>query len=179
MTGIGTKPGDVVAMFALPMPLTAMPSISEVIARVYGSGEASLSFDGDAVRIYAPREGFGPRPKGRIKAARPLDDDALGTFDLDDDRLVVTIEDSTAVVSAIASHLAGFFEHFAGINYVESRFTTTGQSEEDMEYAVVVQKVSGRTAHDLRQEAEARVAELEQENERLRQRVESLEGETA
>lgn len=179
MKQIGIHPGDVVAMFALPMPLTGMPYINDVIARVYGSGESTLSFDGDALRIYAPAEGFGPRAKGRVKADRPLDTDALGAFAFEGDRLEVTIEDSTAVTGTIAAHLANYFEHFGGINYVETRFTTTGEPDDDMSLAVVIQKVSGKTAHELRQDAEARTADLERENEQLRLRVAELEGTSA
>ena len=176
MSGQEPKPGEPVALFAYPMPLTASAYIAEVIERVYGSGDTTMSFDGEAMRIYAPKEGFGPRRKGRVKAERPKDTDAsVGFMRVRDEVLSMTLEDSQDVILVLADHLRNFFELTGGINYVEAKFGTPETPGDEIEYALVVQKLSGRTAHDLRREAEDENAALVIENERLRQRISALE----
>lgn len=148
-----------VAAFSLPMPLTALPEINEAIQRVYGTGETMMSADGDTIRIFPPVDGWGPVKTGRRKPNTVADNDGLLRWhEVRDNVASVTFEEAEHTTLLIGTMVRRWFDHHQAINYVEARLVTEGVDEE---FVFTVQKAGNPTAHNLRQVAEAKVAELE------------------
>lgn len=70
--------------------------------------------------------------------------------------LDITIEGARVALGHVCSALAVNFETDKGINYVQYEVRSRGR-----EFVLTLQKASGKTPHQLRAEAEQRVAELE------------------
>lgn len=69
--------------------------------------------------------------------------------------LDITIEGARAALGRMCDALAVSFEADKGINYVQYEVRSRGR-----EFILALQKASGKTPHQLRTEAEQRVAEL-------------------
>lgn len=158
--------GGVLAV-RLPIPLDSMATIGEFVERVYGTGETRMSMQGDQIQILSPEEGWGPRKRGR-GALPSASNDALRLrhAELRDGSVSLTIEDTQYTVVLISEIARQWFEAVGGVNYVETKLCVAGG--EEPEFVFTMQRVGGKTPADLRDEAEARVAELEAEVARLR-----------
>jgi len=163
---MSTAKGDVVIL-RLPIPLESMATVQELVERVYGTGDTRMTFDGDHMRILAPEGGWGDRKRGRGKLPSAVNDALrLKYAELRDGKATLTLEDMETTVLYISEIARQWFDHVGGINYVETKLVTGDQDEPS--YVFTMQKADGKTAHELRHEAEARVAELEAEIAELR-----------
>jgi hypothetical protein len=166
------KPGQVVLAAALPLPLDGLTELHRLVERLYGTGDSMLNFsDPHSVRIVAPADGFGPvkRPgKRAIPLAAAGDIAHLRELTITDETIDLTLEDAQERVALFAVALRQFFTLSGGTNYVTAHLL--GHDDDTAEYYVTVQKTGNPTAHDLRVVAEARVAELEQELQLLREK---------
>lgn len=155
------------AAFSLPIPLDAMQTIHECIERVYGTGETRMWMQGDQMQIVEPENGWGPRKRGRGALPSASNDQMrLKYLDLRDGRLQLTVEDTQFTVLLVAEISRQWFEMVGGVNYVETKLTVDGSTEPEFVYTM--QRVNGLTPADKVAEAEARIAALEAEVERLR-----------
>lgn len=155
------------AAFSLPLPLDAFETINECIARVYGTGEPLMSMSGDHVTIIEPEGGWGPRKRGR--GALPSvqhDEMRFRWLAVRDKTVELTVEDMQYTVLYVSEVARRWFEHVGGVNYVEVKLVHADAP--DPEYVFTMQRIDGLTPADKVAQAEARIAELEAENERLR-----------
>ena len=76
-------PSQPVLVLAMPMPVTALPLIGDLVERVYGTGETMLRFEGKQMIVTAPDGGFGPLKRSGKRPPRPSDGDALITSDVE------------------------------------------------------------------------------------------------
>lgn len=152
-------PGSAVALFRLPLPVTALPYINDTIERVYGTGDTMIRPDGDSFQIIAPKDGFGPIKKGGRRPTRPTDEDMkLKYQQLRNGELKLTVEDATDSAKVVMAMMRQWFDMVGGVNYVEAGVTWP---DEEGEFVFILQRRAGETPHALREKAEARVAELE------------------
>lgn len=160
------KPGTPVATFKLPIPLTGMQQIGELLQAVYGTGEVMLRPAGDQITAVAPYDGFGPLKTDALAApsAQP-DDMQLEYFELLEDGLKLGVHDPGYALAVVAEMLWQHLESFEAVNYVQLDPTHPG---EPRPYVLVLQRTDGKTPYELRAAAEARVAELEEELAELR-----------
>lgn len=152
-------PGQPVLVAALPMPASGLALLTEVVERLYGTGESTVSYSGDGLTIRAPKTGFGPRLTSALTALPDDDDGALREAVSDGDVVTLTFEESQAAVAQFGAVLAQFFAGAAGINYVTAHVVAPGQDV--AEFNITVQRTGNPTAHELRERAEERVAALE------------------
>lgn len=163
--------GDVVIL-RLPIPLESMATVQEFVERVYGTGDTRMTFDGDHMRIVAPKDGWGERKRGRGKLPSAVNDALRLTYaELRDGKAKLTLEDMETTVLYISEITQQWFNHVGGINYVETKLVPGDQDEPS--YVFIMQKADGKTAHELRQEAEARAEAAEATLERVRATVEA------
>jgi hypothetical protein len=155
------RPRQPVIVAALPMPVSGLALLSDVVERLYGTGESTVSYSGDGLTIFAPRDGFGPRKTNSIEPAHDDGDGVLREADTAGDELTLTFEQSQATVGGFGAALARYFEDAGGINYVTAQVVAPGQQVSD--FHVTVQRADRPSAHELRQVAEERVALLEQQ----------------
>jgi hypothetical protein len=148
------EPGQTVLVAALPIPAYGLSMLADVVERLYGTGETMLEMsDGEIVRIYAPADGFGPRLGGPLPETEP----GSGLISGIQVRSMAAVDDSLCV--RLAGALAGWFDGAGGTNYVTARFTVPGA--EPFAHRLTVQREDRPSAHELREVAEARVAQLE------------------
>lgn len=165
------EPSTPIAVFKLPVPVTALPYIVDCIERVYGTGETMMRPDGDSFQIVAPADGFGPIKTGGRRPSRPDEVDMkLRHQRLRDGTLTLDLEDSTEAVKILAMMMKQWFDLVGGINYVEVQLSTPG---EETEWVFTLQRKAGQTPHELRSDAEARIAKLEAEIAALRTMAEA------
>jgi hypothetical protein len=147
------KPGQGVAVFALPIPVSGFPLITDAIERIYGTGESMMQFNDTSIQINAPEGGFGPVKRTRRKAPEVEPGDArVMQHRVEDGRVSVTLEESEATVLAISETVRLWFDVIGGINYVEMRLQDRNT---DAEFIYTVQSTAGKTPRALRLEAEA------------------------
>ncbi|WP_159600265.1 hypothetical protein [Agromyces humi] len=159
------KPGQSVAQFRLPLPVSGMSAIADLIEHLYGAGETMMNPRGDVVEITAPKDGFGPRTTPAPVLPGPDADDMLVShMAAEDGELELTYEMDPDLFGGIADNLVGWFEAVGGINYVT---LDVKPIDGDSEFVFTLQRKAGLTPHDARQAAERRVSELEEEVARL------------
>lgn len=149
----GIKPGQGFLALRLPIPVSAMALISDLVERVYGTGETNLRMEGDQYTLHAPKDGFGPLKSGGRRPNRPTADDMkIVSALLDDDGNVkMTLEDAQERVLFLSQMLRLWFEGVGGINYVETQIITKGG---EAEYILTLQKNHKPTPHEFRLTAE-------------------------
>jgi hypothetical protein len=155
-------PMQIIMTVAMPLPMDALPILADAIARVFGSGETSIRFDGDHLSIVSPSAGFGPRKRSRGKIPTAPDEAnemLLKSARIDDDGIELTVEDSKERVAIIADSMRLWFDSVGATNYVEQRITFPGA---DAEFVFTLQKAANPTPHTLRLVAEERVADVEE-----------------
>jgi hypothetical protein len=151
---------DGVAAFKLPLPLDAMDTIREAVERIYGTGNTLMQPNGDQFTILAPREGWGPRKRGRGALPSASNDQLrLRYLELRDGKAKLTVEDTQYTVLLISEIALQWFDAVGGINYVETKLAVDGGSEP--QFVFTMQRVDGLTPADKVAAAEARIAELE------------------
>ena len=151
-----------VAAFRLPIPLDAMQTIQECIERVYGAGNTMMRMDGDQIQIGAPKDGWGPRKRGRGALPSASNDQLRVKYmKLRDGKASLTVEDTQYTVLYISEIARLWFTAVGGINYVETKLAVDGHA--DPEFVFTMQRVGGLTPADKVAAAEARIAELEAE----------------
>jgi hypothetical protein len=154
------KPGQGVAVFRLPIPMNAIQLLNEAVERIYGTGNSTLSFNGDQIQVNAPADGFGPLKTGR---RAPTAKATLGMktayMKVREDKLTVTLENAEAVVQAIMHLTRLWFEAMGGINYVE--FGLQNPEGEVLPFVYCVQRRDGDTPHVKRQQAEAHLYDVQ------------------
>jgi hypothetical protein len=166
------KSGQGVAVFALPMPLNGVALINDTIQRIYGTGEFMLKFEGESIQVNAPKDGFGPRKKSRGKPAPIPDDDGfLVNQTVVGDELKLTLEMSEETVHSLAEPVRMYLDEFQAVNYVEMRLQDKAT---EAEFIYIVQRAAGKSPHDLRREAEERVAQLEEQLAAAREQVNGM-----
>jgi hypothetical protein len=172
------QPGQNVAVFALPMPVSSFAHLADVVERLYGTGETMLTMDGDAIRITAPKEGFGPIPRGPLPELPTAveEDGRLIDAYTEDGGLRVTMEEAEHVVLAISDAVRLWFDQVGGINYVQMRFMDPVR---DAEFTYIVQRDDKPTAHDLRVVAETELATARAEIARLTAELAATTGASA
>lgn len=181
------RPGQRVATFALPIPLTNVDLIGQAIEAIYGTGEVMLRPAGTAIELYAPADGFGPSV-GRVEklALPPVDEDGdeltLDAWAYNDDHAQLVLSDGQNVLATICETLRAYFDLSEGVNYVSARLVD-GSGRTDG-WIVTLQRPAGKSPADLRAEAEdravlaeRRVAELEAQLAALRPDSEPAVGE--
>lgn len=156
-----------VAAFRLPIPMDAMQTINACIERVYGTGDTMMRMDGDQIQIGAPKDGWGPRKRGR-GALPSASNDAmrLKHARLRDGKVSLTVEDTQYSVLLVAEIARQWFNAVGGVNYVETKLSVDGGDEPEFVYTM--QRIDGLTPADKVAAAESRIGELEAEIERLR-----------
>ncbi|MFE6966950.1 hypothetical protein ACFVAJ_17700 [Agromyces sp. NPDC057679] len=170
------KPGSQVAAFRLPLSLTAFGSIADVIEHLYGAGETMLRMEGDNVAIFAPADGFGERnPELTLPEFDPEDGQIVraGTTG---DKFDLVLEFPHDQFAPVAESMLQWFTVHGGVNYIEQEVRSP---EQDSEFVFTLQKKSGLTPHAARQQAEAKVAELERQLAAANLRIDELVSGTA
>lgn len=161
-----SESGEVLAV-RLPIPLDAMATIQEFVERVYGTGETSLRMNGDQMSIIAPENGWGPRKRGRGRLPSASNDAMrLRYASLRDDQASLTVEDTEYTILLIAEIARHWFELTGGINYVETKLIA--QQAGEPEFVFTMQRIDGKTPHELREDVERRLKECEAELAALR-----------
>ena len=158
------RPGQQVLVAALPIPMNGLHLLGDAVERIYGTGETTVDFSrGDSIAISAPKAGFGKRKTSRRPKPDDVDPDAkLRSSHVNDDELILTLEEAQDTVLIFSTALRQWFDLSGGINYVTAKVLPPDGRHEP-EYHVTVQLASGLSAHELRQQAEARVAALEEQ----------------
>jgi hypothetical protein len=90
----------------------------------------------------------------------------LRYMELRDGTAKLTLEDTQFTVLLVSEVSRQWFNAVGGVNYVETKLATAGADEPEFVYTM--QRIDGLTPADKVAAAEARVAELEAEVERLR-----------
>ncbi len=152
------EPGQGVAVFTLPLPMNGIAILNDAIERIYGTGKSMLSFKGDQIQVNAPAEGFGPVKKRKSPTPAVSDDGATTHMKLRDETFEVTLEQAQDIVTDVMSATRLWFTEVGGINYVE--FKLEGTDHQPQPYYFCVQRAGGKSPHDLRLEADARLAKI-------------------
>lgn len=149
-----TERSGPVAVFQQPLPLTALAAIGDLIARVYGEGETIFAADGLSLTIYPPDGGFLAK---RTTPAEVIDDaeDIEARLTFVDGRVSIEFEDAQERVVLIAGVLMAWFEQLGAVNYVETTLSTAAGET----FVLSLQRKNGKTPHELRLEAEAKLEE--------------------
>jgi len=155
MSATEIDPGQGVAVFALPIPASAMAMITDCVERVYGTGETMLEFKGQSMQINAPADGFGPRRTTGKRPPRSTDDEMRVIYqDYVDGKITMTIEDQQYRIAMLGAIMAQYFDAIKATNYVEMQLRS---QEGEMPFVLTLQLASGLTPHQARQSAEARI----------------------
>lgn len=155
----GIEPGQGVAVFRLPMPMNGIELINDALHRIYGTGEWTLSFNGDQIQANAPAEGLGPIKGGRKTAGTKVSPDAKTVYLKVRDKVAqMTLEQSQETVMLLTQTTKKWFEETGGINYVEFGLQDPDGTPQPFVYCV--QRRDGETPHALRMKAEAEVERL-------------------
>jgi hypothetical protein len=156
------KPGQVVLVAALPVPLNALEELTKLVERIYGTGDTMLDMsDGDSIRIIAPKSGFGPVKRSRSKLSPHdpgLDETLLRSVKVTGETASMTLESAADQILHITEAFMTWFDVYEGINYVTTEFVVAGQT--DAPYFLTIQKGGNPSAHDLRLRAEERHIDL-------------------
>lgn len=172
---MSTAKGDVLVL-RLPIPLDSMDTVREFVERVYGTGDTRLFFDGDLMRVVAPKDGWGERMRGRGRLPSASNDALrLRHAALRDGTVQLAIEDMEATILCITEIARQWFTTVGGVNYVEMKLHSPADDDEP-EFVFTMQRIDGSTPHELRETAEARVAELEAEVLRLNAALAQAQG---
>ena len=157
----------------LPLPLDVAGTLLQLIGRAYpdciihqeGHREMVLSIS-DAQRIDPDSIDTDGLP---LQADEDLADAALTELGPQG----VGMGWPEKLAAEFAGMAAGMLEAFPDAkNYLETQFTD--RDDPTKEYVLIVARSKGQTPHQLRQAAEARVAELEAENAQLRDMLAEL-----
>lgn len=162
MTHDTPPPGSTFLSYRLPVPLTALAEITDLVDRVYGTGEVMMKPAGDTVYLIAPKDGFGPRKKSRRRRAT-TDEDEPGGLLVEHTSPApgaqkITIDAGQDFALIWTEHLMAWFDGLGATNYLE-----TGILRHDTdapEFTLTLQKRSKPTPHDLRSAAETRYQDL-------------------
>lgn len=147
-----------VAAFALPMPIDGVSKIATLIEDLYGTGASLLSYSGRSLQVSAPKDGFGPRlapdTDGLALASARVE-----TTEGEGEAFEMEAIGPDELLLGLGAVLGRYFSEMGATNYVT--MLLRNHSGEPFDYAFTAQRTSGETPHQLREKAEARVAELE------------------
>jgi len=152
-------PRQTVAMFRLPIPVSAMPVLLDTIERVYGTGETMMRPQGEFFTIIEPEGGFGPVKRTRRRPADPDPDDMLirDSDSPEPGSWTFTFQAGEDIVKVISGTLAAWFDQLGATNYVECALAT---ADNEPDWTFRLQKRVMPTPHDLRLTAETALANL-------------------
>jgi hypothetical protein len=157
------------ALFKQPVPADSLILIDSAIGTVYGTGSVIQMTDkGEYFAVMAPSCGLGERTH-RKRLSRTSEGEPLVSLAAPVGGLVVEFskEQVDSMLAGFAEYLMDALHAYHAENFVTAR-VTDGDGES---FSITLQRESGKTAQDLRAEAEARVVELEAELNSLRKAV--------
>lgn len=154
------KPGQAVATLALPLPLTGLSAVVQLVEHLYGTGDTRVQFLDDRIVIVAPESGFADRPKrSRFKMPDQEPDILATSTRVDGDEFILDAEHTIQYLGDFAASITAWLDTYDAVNFITMRLQASGDPEAEP-HSFTIGRPGRPTPAELYLEAKGKLDEL-------------------